>query len=185
MWMGTPTAKIFVDGLWGSIAKMYHCQICARVIKLRRGRIAKHGYKVLDQQFIGNCPGSDHLPYEESCQLIKDWLIPVLQSEINLLKGKIQERQENTSLVTVNLSDEPIQIIRSIDGQRLGVEYLEPTKIRQAFNICLPDAHLGIEAIAKAYDLKAVARYSNRIEQLNKRIKNEEKRIQNWIALHE
>ena len=48
------------------------CQICERrqAVNVKTGRIAKHGYTVDWGFFSGTCPGSDHLPYEKSCDLI-------------------------------------------------------------------------------------------------------------------
>lgn len=49
-----------------------HCQLCDRsqAINVKTGMIAKHGYSVDWSQFVGVCPGSDHLPYEKSADLI-------------------------------------------------------------------------------------------------------------------
>lgn len=49
-----------------------HCQVCTRLCKLPGGFIAKHGYNVTYGFFNGTCWGSDELPYEQSCDLVKE-----------------------------------------------------------------------------------------------------------------
>ena len=51
------------------------CQICGRAIKASTGRIAHHGYRHPwaqsgDHSRTTSCPGSRHLPYEVSRELI-------------------------------------------------------------------------------------------------------------------
>jgi len=52
-----------------------HCQVCGRLQRLPSGHVAKHGYTVQGRGyggfFSGTCDGSDHLPYELSCELVK------------------------------------------------------------------------------------------------------------------
>ena len=47
------------------------CQICGRAQKLPGGKLSKHGYTVQWGFFSGTCPGSDHLPFELSIDLIE------------------------------------------------------------------------------------------------------------------
>lgn len=62
-----------------------HCQACDRLQKLPDGFLAKHGYQVANRgyggYFSGTCKGSGHLPYEEDCQWIKNFLIPEAKTE--------------------------------------------------------------------------------------------------------
>lgn len=55
------------------------CQICGKVQKLPQGRLANHGYTVEWGMFQGTCPGSLALPYEQSCDLLKDRLLLIEQ----------------------------------------------------------------------------------------------------------
>lgn len=48
------------------------CQICGRGQKLPGGRLSRHGYTVQWGFFAGICPGSGHLPFEQSKDLIED-----------------------------------------------------------------------------------------------------------------
>lgn len=48
------------------------CQLCGRQQKLPNGKLSLHGYTVQWNQFIGDCPGSKGLPYEQSTNLIEN-----------------------------------------------------------------------------------------------------------------
>lgn len=56
-----------------------HCQVCGRLQRLPSGVLAKHGYTVQGRgyggYFSGTCDGSDHLPYELSCELVKKSIV--------------------------------------------------------------------------------------------------------------
>lgn len=47
------------------------CQVCGASQKLPGGRLSTHGYTVRWGFFSGICQGSGHLPFEESCDLIR------------------------------------------------------------------------------------------------------------------
>ena len=47
------------------------CQVCGSFQKLPGGLMAKHGYTTRFNFFEGTCHGSDHLPYELSCDRIQ------------------------------------------------------------------------------------------------------------------
>jgi hypothetical protein len=47
------------------------CQVCRAVQKLPNGKLAKHGYTTRYGFFSGTCFGSDFLPLEISCELVK------------------------------------------------------------------------------------------------------------------
>jgi hypothetical protein len=49
-----------------------HCQICGSLQKLPKGRLSLHGYTVAHGFFSGVCSGARHLPFELSCDLIKN-----------------------------------------------------------------------------------------------------------------
>lgn len=57
------------------MAKATHsgtCQLCFARQKLPGGVLSQHGYTTRWGFFEGVCPGSKHLPYELSCDLIED-----------------------------------------------------------------------------------------------------------------
>ena len=51
-----------------------HCQACGRLQKLPNGKLSKHGYNITHGFFSGVCAGASHLPYEQSCDLIKTFI---------------------------------------------------------------------------------------------------------------
>ena len=71
------------------------CQACFRLQKLPEGRLANHGYKVEHRgcggYFQGVCMGSENLPYEESCELIKTIMLPYTETGIQSLNMKIEK----------------------------------------------------------------------------------------------
>lgn len=60
-----------------------HCQLCDRLqaVNNKTGLLAKHGYTKQWSYFSGTCPGSDHRPYEKSCDQIPP-RIPSIEASI-------------------------------------------------------------------------------------------------------
>ena len=52
-----------------------HCQACGRLQKLPGGVLSKHGYNVTHGFFSGVCVGSGSLPFEQSCELVKTFIV--------------------------------------------------------------------------------------------------------------
>lgn len=69
-----------------------NCQICGRHQKLPGGVLAKHGYTVRFSYFEGTCPGSNELPYEQSCELLPPMIENVTQqiADVNARADAIQ-----------------------------------------------------------------------------------------------
>lgn len=84
------------------------CQICGTVQKLPNGKLANHGYTVQWSKFQGTCPGSLELPYEQSCDLLKDRL-PHVKREVEEMsayyESLLQPATEPCSHVKVYLSE--------------------------------------------------------------------------------
>ena len=62
-----------------------HCQVCGAQQKLPNGVLSQHGYTVDWGFFNGVCQGAKHLPYEQSCDLVKEsieWAEAALASTI-------------------------------------------------------------------------------------------------------
>lgn len=85
------------------MAKATHrgsCQLCGAVHKInaQTGCIAKHGYNVKYESFVGTCPGSDALPYEKSRDALPA-AIDITKTSISVtdehLKFCIKEAKEN------------------------------------------------------------------------------------------
>lgn len=60
------------------------CQICGARQKLPGGLLAAHGYRVDYNQFIGVCPGSGHLPYEQSRDQLNEYRWQLIAEQRNL-----------------------------------------------------------------------------------------------------
>jgi len=69
------------------------CQWCGSIQKLPSGVLAQHGYTVKHSFFEGVCMGSNHLPLEESCELVKMSIVWA-QSRIENLRVQITELQQ-------------------------------------------------------------------------------------------
>ena len=62
-----------------------HCQVCGAQQKLPNGVLSQHGYTVDWGFFSGVCGGAKALPYEQSCDLVKEsigWAGDALASTI-------------------------------------------------------------------------------------------------------
>jgi hypothetical protein len=77
------------------------CQLCGREQKLPNGRLSLHGYAVKWSEFIGTCPGSKHLPYEQSCNLIAEAIERVTHT-ITRLNDLAVEAAAETGFVWVH-----------------------------------------------------------------------------------
>jgi hypothetical protein len=83
------------------MAKATHsgeCQICGKRQKLPNGLLSNHGYSVKWNMFLGICPGAIVLPYELSCDAIKENLVHV-QSRIDNLEARLLEIQLRTGSI--------------------------------------------------------------------------------------
>lgn len=65
------------------------CQACGSIQKLPRGLLAKHGYTTEWGFFRGVCQGSDHLPFEQSKDLIEGFIASA-ESEAARLDGEAE-----------------------------------------------------------------------------------------------
>lgn len=72
------------------------CQFCEKVQKLPNGRIAKHGYTVVDSVFANTCLGSELLPYNQSRKEITTQLIPAVQNIVTKLQTRIKDIETET-----------------------------------------------------------------------------------------
>lgn len=55
------------------------CQVCGRAIKANTGVIAHHGYQRKYGWQSSSCEGARYLPYEKSCDRLKEVLVMVKQ----------------------------------------------------------------------------------------------------------
>jgi hypothetical protein len=55
-----------------------HCQICEGEFKLHEGNMVHHGYRRPGYgNIVGDCYGVNNLPYEKSCELVKEYVFGV------------------------------------------------------------------------------------------------------------
>jgi hypothetical protein len=80
-----------------------HCQACGRLQKLPGGKLSKHGYTVRQGFFSGTCPGSGHLPFEVSHDLVSHF--------IALATASLEEVQETQAKWRVRAT-EPRTMVR-------------------------------------------------------------------------
>lgn len=73
-----------------------HCQACGHLQKLPKGKLSKHGYNVAYGFFSGICAGAAHLPYEQSCELIKRFIASAEQDLDRVLETQAQLRSRAT-----------------------------------------------------------------------------------------
>jgi hypothetical protein len=66
-----------------------HCQICNSLQKLPGDKLSKHGYIVQWNSFNGVCSGAKELPFEQSCEVLKEY-IQKWKNEVAGRKGSIQ-----------------------------------------------------------------------------------------------
>ena len=59
------------------------CQCCGNTyaVNAKTGRIAKHGYRVMWNQEVGQCPGAYELPLEVDCSIAKRLLADLHKAE--------------------------------------------------------------------------------------------------------
>jgi hypothetical protein len=82
--------------------KSGHCQICDRYQKIPKGLLAKHGYSREYGFFNGTCHGSDHPPYEHSCDLIPGE-IEIVKKMLGNVQAAIAKWEQQTEVCVVRM----------------------------------------------------------------------------------
>jgi hypothetical protein len=78
---------------------MGQCQCCESTQKLPGGRLSHHGYRVLWSSFVNVCPGTGHLPYEQSCDLIASFIASAESQKAQLVNLQETLRQPATEAI--------------------------------------------------------------------------------------
>jgi len=74
------------------------CQLCEKLHKLPNGHLAKHGYEVAGFGFFnGVCWGAEHPPFEESCDFLRDNVLPRLWDQLKRLQVFLSEIRKDTA----------------------------------------------------------------------------------------
>ncbi len=79
----------------GKVRRMMSCQVCGRNIKASKGLIAHHGYRrPYDGWQTASCQGARYVPYEESCERLKEIAV-VVQDFISLQEESLTDFLSN------------------------------------------------------------------------------------------
>lgn len=140
------------------------CQICARPIKAKTGKIAHHGYQRPGNGWqTSSCRGARHLPYEKSCDLI-----PVVISEVTEWVAKREE------WLTGFVSNPPAELTRHRNMGRKTVTYtaqrpegFDPSTERRSYRSDSYDTMFFNLKDEAEQDIKSAKRH---IEYLKKRL---------------
>jgi hypothetical protein len=73
------------------------CQICGCRQRLPNGRLAKHGYAVRWNMFVGGCSGSGELPFEQSTGLIERAIHAAKAEAAGLLDNAAEQRAKGSA----------------------------------------------------------------------------------------
>ena len=117
------------------------CQACFLVQKLPNGKISLHGYeRPGDGYIMGDCEGSYHLPYEQSCEITKI----VLQAYLTLKRTLTDKLEKYKSL--------PDTIVHEIYVYHNGVKCVRIIKSIKDSNISSFKDDDGTFHIIPSYD---------------------------------
>lgn len=83
------------------------CQICAGTQKIVRGKISLHGYQRPGIGFIiGNCFGAQQLPFEQSCDRLREW-VGKLEEWLEGSKRSLEKLPTKTEFLVKEYVTEP------------------------------------------------------------------------------
>lgn len=83
------------------------CQICGCRQRLPNGRLAKHGYAVRWNMFVGGCTGSAGLPFEQSTDLIERAIHAAKAEAAGLLDNAAEQRAKGSEKLAAILKSTP------------------------------------------------------------------------------
>jgi hypothetical protein len=143
-----------------------HCQVCGRVIKSNTGVIAHHGYKREAGWQSDSCLGARYLPYEESCERLKEVAL-IVEDYIKTNEAGLEK-----------LLAEPPQTLkvferRSSFSPEVAVEYTKPEGFTKDSPSYRP--HTYEDAYARQ-----VYNYQRSIRLAKADLANMQHRIQDW-----
>lgn len=170
------------------------CQVCGREQKLPFGRLSMHGYTTKWGFFSGICPGAEHLPFEQSKDLIEEAIASARKKIIHLEEQIATLRMPPSSpLATCYVYRSSSECLRHEKAGYLWVsgriERREP-RHGQRFVVIAEDGreyYIGSERISDTELMVAAQnnkRYANslqkQIEGIEDYIRWQENRILNW-----
>ena len=180
------------------MAKATHkgtCQVCGRVqaINAKTGMLAKHGYTVEWGWFEGTCRGSDHLPFEKSCELVKKSIVWA-EERLVALANMIEE----TKAWTVD-SEIKAQVYLGYNEARKGGYYVVNAKIikketwrnwgleftfgGREFRKEIKETMTGAtaERLLAAHIERHVARLERQVREVNHYKEVQQNRVNTWV----
>ncbi len=163
------------------------CQCCGGIYKLPGDTLAKHGYTIRWGFFSGTCSGSEKLPYEKDCSLIKEFVAAAENKQHSLIEFKNELMEPAT---------EPKawfhEYIRNLEKGRSGYKWRVVKLVHTELGFCyiniddkvtrLP-VHQPVETLLDVANLLN-AKYSKivalNIENVAEYIRWQQRRITNW-----
>ena len=154
------------------------CQACGAVHKLPKGQLSNHGYKVQWNMFLGTCQGSGRLPYEKSCDYIKECISHAKNQieRINKEISKLNENQSNNSEFHLYKGNKEGYSWVKCEVKEKMIVLEDETKVNPLrYSLYGTDLE-----IAKKLDDKKVLWLNKQIKQIESYISWQEERIDNW-----
>lgn len=176
------------------------CQACGRVQKLPNDLLALHGYTVQWNCFNGQCPGSKHEPYEQSCALIKRFIASAkqtraaIQAQVNQLNcpatepkawiseyipATWQNRHSRYQEREVSLFSHREQYVNSSDTY-LNIWYLNLEGKQERMGTRSIYSSTVLDAATELNKRFAEQQLTPRVKQLDEYIKWQQRRVTDW-----
>jgi hypothetical protein len=164
------------------------CQACGNTQKLPNGRLSNHGYTKEFGFFNGTCMGAKQLPFEQSCDLIKDFIesaknrIEELNSQIETLKNSKSTSVEIRTFIDRKLGY--MWIPATVDFENKVVKFVcnNKEKIKLICEIAWSqDISSEDKAIAAINNVK-IGSIVSQIKKIEQYIGWQENRVKNWQA---
>lgn len=167
------------------------CQCCCRRQMLPKGRLAKHGYQVAGYGFFnGVCWAAGELPYEVSCDFIKDTILPRLRNElkslsefkVRLLEPAIEPKGYHQVYGRFGGYWSKVDVV--LENDTLYLVYDENNKHRRnhSFRYTWLSGHdktvLGLCTLMNKY--YAEGEVSRNIKFIEREIRSQERRVAEW-----
>lgn len=160
------------------------CQACGNQQKLPSGVLSNHGYTKQWGFFNGTCSGAKRLPFEQSCEYVKE-CIEGARLQIEDLRKKVESvRQSVSTAVKVQVylgrSYGYVWIDGTVNFENKCVDYVHREK---SGNIAFYDfsAWGTDEEVIKKINERFAKNLEKRISEFERYIEWQQTRIANWV----
>ena len=166
------------------------CQVCGRIQKLPGGVLANHGYNLTYKFFMGTCYGSGALPYELSCDLVKDSVRISRDSQERILRIIAQlERSENEYETTAYVAGKTLTGANGFIACRVRQSSEDPSKflVEEPYgplktSITIKDPSKQNEkAVVRQLNESYIKHQRSNVRQLESFIKQQQDRLASWV----